>query len=137
MSISKDLETGIDTRVPLGRERIREAARTAAQVAGGWSFKGGVIGYSKVSEVREAERGLTFAVSAPGGQRLLVFRVLDEQTAPAQSVVRVGIGDHLQVQQRGALGIPTDRRRVAGFGSYAKFVRAFANELEKRARSQP
>ena len=133
MSISKDLETGIDTRVPLGRERIRQAARTAAQVAGGWSFKGGVIAYSKVSEVREADRGLTFAVSALGGQKLLVFRVLDEQVALGQSVVRVGIGEHLQIEQHGAFGIPTDRRRVAGLGSYVKFIRAFSTELERYA----
>lgn len=137
MSISKDLEAGIDTRVPLGRKPIREAARTAAQGAGGWSFKGGVIAYSKVSEMREAERGLTFAVSAPSGQKLLVFRVLDEQVAQGQSVVRVGIGEHLQIEQRGAFGIPTDRRRVAGLGSYVKFIHAFATELQRYAESQP
>lgn len=137
MGISKDLQTGIDTQVPLGRKRVRQAARTAAQAAGGWSFKGGVIAYSKISEIREAERGLTFAVSALGGQRLLHFRVLDEQVTPEQSVVRVGIGEHLQIGQRGAFGIPTDRRRIAGFGSYVKFVHAFGAELERRAESLP
>ena len=137
MGISKDLETGVDTRVPLGRERVRQAARMAAQAAGGWSFKGGVIAYSKISEIREAERGLTFAVSALGGRRLLQFRVFDEQITPERSVVRVGIGEHLQIQQRGSFGIPTDRRRVAGFGSYVKFVRAFGAELERRAESLP
>jgi hypothetical protein len=131
MGISKDLETGIDTRVHLERASIRKAARAAARSAGGWSFKGGVIAYSKVSEVREAERGLTFAVSAPNGRQLLAFRVLDEQVAPRQSVVRVGIGEHLQSQEVGAFGIPADRRRIAGFGSYVKFVQAFANELER------
>lgn len=137
MGITNDLETGIDTRVPLTREPIREAARAAAQAAGGWSFKGGVIAYSKVSEVREAERGLTFAVSALSGQKLLVFRVLDEQVAQGQSVVRVGIGEHIQTQQIGAFGIPTDRRRIAGLGTYVKFIRSFAAELESHAQWTP
>jgi hypothetical protein len=38
---------------------------------------------------------------------------------------------HLEAQARGAFGVPADRRRVAGFGAYVKFVDAFAVELEK------
>src|SRR5450755_1817164 len=121
MGISKDLETGIATEVPAGRASVRQAARAAAKTAGGWSFKGGVIAYCKVSEVREAQRGLTFAVSALNGQQMLQFRVLDEQITPERSTVRVGIGEHLKTQTRATFGIPTDRQRIAGFGSYVKF----------------
>jgi hypothetical protein len=120
MGISKDLQTGVAAEVLAGRAEVRGAARAAAKLAGGFSFKGGVVGYFKLSEVREAERGITFAVSAPNGRQLLQFRVL---------------GDHLETQARGAFGVPVDRRRVAGFGSYVKFVDAFAVELEKLSRA--
>jgi hypothetical protein len=51
MGISKDLQTGVAAEVFAGRAEVREAARAAAKLAGGFSFKGGVIGYSKLSEV--------------------------------------------------------------------------------------
>jgi hypothetical protein len=134
MGIRRDLQTGVAAEVLAGRAEVREAARAAAKLAGGFSFKGGVFGYFKLSEVREAERGITFAVSAPNGRQLLQFRVLDEQVEPGRTAVRVGIGDHLETQAGGAFGVPVDRRRVAGFGAYAKFVDAFAVELEKLSR---
>jgi hypothetical protein len=132
MGISKDLATGIETRIPVGQAEIRAAAAAAS----GFFFKGGQMGYARISEVREAERAVVFAISALNGQQLIQFRVFDTQTEPGVSRVRVGIGDHLQVQARSAFGIPADRKRVAGFGSYLKFMDAFAAELEK-LRGQP
>jgi hypothetical protein len=131
MGISKDLQTGVAAEVLAGRAEVREAARAAAKLAGGFSFKGGVAGYFKLSEVREAERGITFAVSALNGRQLLQFRVLDEQVEPGRTAVRVGIGDHLETQARGAFGVPVDRRRVAGFGSYVK--RSWRNSADRKA----
>ena len=133
MGIGRDLASGIDTEVPVGRAAVREAARIAAKAGGGWSFKGGVISYCKVSEIREAERGLTFAISALNGQQAMQFRVLDKQMTPARSIVRVTIGEHLETQARTTLGVPVDRRRIAGYGNYVKFLRAFSQQLENLA----
>jgi hypothetical protein len=77
MGIAKDVAAGIDVEVPADRGKVRSLARAAAAAASGWSFKGGVIGLLKVSELREAERGLTFTVSAPNGRALMpAFRII-------------------------------------------------------------
>jgi hypothetical protein len=131
MGIAKDVEAGIEVEVPANRDKIRSLARDAATQAGGWSFKGGVVGYLKVSELRAAERGLTFGVTAPNGRSLMQFRVEDQPGPSGGSVVRVGIGDHVQTQTSNAYGIPVDRKRVAGFGAYDKFLRSFAASLER------
>ena len=133
MGIGKDLESGMDTEVPVGRAAVREAARAAAKAAGGWSFKGGAVAYCKVSEIREAERGLTFAISALNGRQAMQFRVLDKQITPARSIVSVSIGEHLEMQARTTLGVPVDRRRLAGYGNYVRFLHAFSQQLENRA----
>lgn len=130
VGIGKDLQSGIDAEVAVGRAAVREAARAAAKAAGGWSFKGGVIAYCKVSEIREAERGLTFAISALNGRQTMQFRVLDKQITPARSIVSVSIGEHLETQARTTLGVPVDRRRLAGYGNYMEFFHAFSQYLE-------
>jgi hypothetical protein len=133
VGIGKDLQSGMDTEVPVGRAAVREAARAAAKAAGGWSFKGGVVAYCKVSEIREAERGLTFAISALNGRQAMQFRVLDKQITPARSIVSVSIGEHLEMQARTTLGVPVDRRRLAGYGNYVRFLEAFSQQLENLA----
>jgi hypothetical protein len=130
MGIAKDVAAGIHVEVPADRGKVRSLARSAAAAASGWSFKGGVIGLLKVSELREAERGLTFAVSAPNGRALMQFRVEDEPGPTGGSLVRVGIGDHLQTRAVGTFGTPVDRKRIAGFPAYDKFLRTFAASLE-------
>jgi len=72
MGISKDLATGIETRIPVGQAEIRAAARAAAAAAASeFFFKGGQMDYARISEVREAERAVVFAISALNGQQLI------------------------------------------------------------------
>jgi hypothetical protein len=131
MGIANDIAAGIEVEVEADRDQVRSLARAAAAAAGGWSFKGGVVGFQKVSELRAAERGVTFVVSAPNGNPLLQFRVEDTQGPSGGRLVCVGMGDHLQTQTVNTYGIPMDRKRIAGFGAYDKFLRVFAASLEQ------
>jgi hypothetical protein len=114
MGIAKDVVAGIDVEVDADRDKVRSLARAAAAAAGGWSFKGGVVGFQKVSELRAAERGVTFVVSAPNGNPLLQFRVEDTPGPSGGCLVRVGMGDHLQTRTINAYGIPIDRSGLLG-----------------------
>ena len=90
MGISKDLRAWHRDRDTSWADRDRDGCQGCSGSGRGFFFKGGQMGYCKIAEVREAERGLVFAVSALNGRQLLQFRVLDTQTGPGQSTVRVG-----------------------------------------------
>lgn len=126
MGITEDRVAGLELQVHLGREQVRSCAKRAASKSSGWSMRGGVVGRFGVRELRSAERGVTFVVSAPNGRSLLEFRVEDEPSPSGETAVRVRLVNHSEVQSSGPLGIPVDRRRIAGYPAYVKFLQNFA-----------
>jgi hypothetical protein len=99
----------LDRAVALGLDEAATQRLDGPAGTGGRRGKGGMR-----SELRAAERGVTFVVSAPNGNQLLQFRVEDTPGPSGGCLVRVGMGDHLQTRTINAYGIPMDRKRIAG-----------------------
>lgn len=129
MTLDDERNEGMALQTRLDGATLRRLASEAAAASCGFGFKRGVLFAGSVSLVHEATPGLTFQVRALDKTPLLRFLVLQEDAGDGWTRVEVTLRDHATVQSRGPMGIPTDRKRVAGIEIYRRFLNGFASRI--------